>query len=359
MFHFQHFAGRWPLPFNDLEVPWIRVVGRSASCSSHGSENEVMTFCQMIFDEKWFVILPRLHFKRYRVSQALNGHLEWYIHQNMADPFKGFSVEVRWSKYASCERAEWSWSSGKPWFMQKFKLAVFQASGGRDCSKLLLKTGISGELWVYQPGATSKAWRDSSRWSGAFSKKKSSQTFTLPKKGVRRTPLETSRLGTAKSSPFVQTENYLNHQTSHDFLKFIKWHQDCAARVEEHEVRLGVARSKAETQANHQGGETTRDLSKIRVFLALEYKKMDFLFENKPLQGTLHESMTFWWRFFVVENDLVSWKTQLLDRFFLFDVLGAALGMVGQSFRATRFEGMEFQEIQKKADSLEWKYKSM
>lgn len=39
MFRFQHFAGRWPLPFNDLEVPWIRVVGkRSASCSSHGSE---------------------------------------------------------------------------------------------------------------------------------------------------------------------------------------------------------------------------------------------------------------------------------------------------------------------------------
>ena len=85
--------------------------------------------------------------------------------------------------------------------------------------------------------------------------------------------------------------------------------------MEEHEVRLGVARSKAETQARPRG-ETTRDLWKIRVFfLALEYKKMDFLFEKKLSKAP---SMKVWLfvSFFVVENDLVSWKTQKARPFF-------------------------------------------
>ena len=71
--------------------------------------------------------------------------------------------------------------------MQKFKLAVFQASRGRDCSKLLLLFVARRLVLVENCECISQeqqAKLEEIRADGQahFSKKTSSQTFTLAKK---------------------------------------------------------------------------------------------------------------------------------------------------------------------------------
>lgn len=192
-----------------------------------------------------------------------------------------------------------------------------------------------------------------------FSKKNIFTNFHLAKKkGVRRTPLETSRLGTSKNHPqFFKQKIIWITKPPMTFWSSSSDSRTAPRAWKSTRFALVLPGPRPKRRRTTKGGNNKGPVENPCFFWHWNIRKWIFrLRKNSPKAPSMKV-----WLFvsFFLKMTLFHGKPSY-STVFLFDVCcwGAALGMVGQSFRATRFEGMEFQEIQKKAGILEWKYTS-